>query len=96
MYTATPSIYNGHINQATTTYWGIQMSKHTKALADFKALIARLNAEDRMFHMDDDILEHGDLFTFTEKVEFGVIIDAARRELSADEFDNIAYGGKAE
>lgn len=72
------------------------MSKHTNALNNFKALIARLNAEDRMFHMDDDILDHGDLFTFTEKVEFGVIIDTARRELSAKEFDNIAYGSDEE
>lgn len=64
----------------------------TTAANNFKALITRLNAEDRMFHMDDDILDHGDLFTFTEKVEFGVIIDTARRELSDEEFDAIAYG----
>jgi hypothetical protein len=61
------------------------------AADNFKALVTRLRAEDRFFHMDDDILDHGNLFTFTEKVEFGVIIDTARRELSADEFDDIAY-----
>lgn len=61
------------------------------AAKNFKALVARLNAEDRFFHMDDDILDHGGLFTFTEKVEFGVIVDAARRKLPKDEFDAIAY-----
>lgn len=64
----------------------------TTVANNFSDLIDRLNEEDRMFHMDDDILDHGDLFTFTEKVEFGVIIDTARRELSAEEFANIAYG----
>lgn len=68
----------------------------TTAANNFKALVARLNAEERFFHMDDDILDHGDLFTFTEKVEFGVIIDTARRELSAVEFDAIAYGSDEE
>lgn len=63
----------------------------TTAANNFKALIARLNTEDRFFHMDDDILDHGGLFTFTEKVEFGIIIDTARRELSEDEFGAIAY-----
>lgn len=62
----------------------------TTAAANFKALVARLNNEDRMFHMDDDITEF-DMFTFAEEAEFGAIIEAARNELSADEFDNIAY-----
>ena len=63
----------------------------TTAADNFKTLVARLNAEDRFFHMDDDISEFGDLFTDEEQVEFAAIIQAARDELSADDFDAIAY-----
>lgn len=60
------------------------------AADNFRMLVARLNREDRFFHMDDDITEF-DMFTFAEEAEFGAIIEAARSELSADEFDAIAY-----
>lgn len=63
----------------------------TTAADNFKALVVRLNAEDRFFHMDDDIADFGDLFTAEEQVEFAAIIEAARQELSEDEFDEIAY-----
>lgn len=63
----------------------------TTAANNFKALVARLNAEDRFFHMDDDI-EEFDMFSEAEQAEFGAIIETARNELSADEFDDIAYG----
>lgn len=63
----------------------------TTAANNFKTLVARLNAEDRFFHMDDDISEFGELFTIAEQIEFSDIIQAARNELSADEFDAIAY-----
>lgn len=63
----------------------------TTAANNFKALVTRLNAEDRFFHMDDDITDFGDLFTAEEQVEFAAIIKAARQELSEDEFDEIAY-----
>lgn len=63
----------------------------TTAIFQFKTLINRLHAEDRFFHMDDDITDFGDLFTVEEQVEFAAIIEAARNELSADEFDKIAY-----
>lgn len=62
----------------------------TTAANNFKALVARLNAEDRFFHMDDDITELN-MFTAEEQVEFAAIIEAARQELSEDEFDKIAY-----
>ena len=62
----------------------------TTAANNFKALVARLNAENRFFHMDDDITEL-DMFTAEEQVEFAAIIEAARQELSEDEFDEIAY-----
>lgn len=60
------------------------------AANNFKALVTRLNAEDRFFHMDDDITEF-DRFTAAEQVEFAAIIEAAREALTADEFDEIAY-----
>lgn len=62
----------------------------TTAANNFRTLVARLNAEDRFFHMDDDITDF-DMFTFAEEAEFGAIIEAARTGLTADEFDNIAY-----
>lgn len=61
------------------------------AANNFKALVARLNAEDRFFHMDDDITDFGDMFTAEEQVEFAAIIEAACQSLTADEFDEIAY-----
>lgn len=58
---------------------------------NFKALVARLHAEDRFFHLEDDINEF-DMFTDEEKVEFGAIIDAAWNELG-EEFAEIAFAG---
>jgi hypothetical protein len=63
----------------------------TTAANNFQALINRLNTEDRMFHMDDDITEF-DMFTKEEQAEFGAIIEAASIELTVEEFDAIAYG----
>lgn len=63
----------------------------TTAANNFKALVARLNAEDRFFHMDDDIADFADFFTAEEQVEFAAIIEAAREALTTDEFDEIAY-----
>lgn len=67
------------------------MSKYTEARKAFQALIDRLESEDRMFQMDDDI-EEFEMFSEEEMEEFGAIIDFAREQLSDDEFDAIAYG----
>lgn len=67
----------------------------TIAAVAFKALVERLTAEDRFFHMEDDITEF-DMFTADEQAEFGAIIEAARNELTAEEFDAIAFGDEEE